>query len=281
MNLFTLFSEIEAKDPTGFDELNDRRNMLKTFTGRAGRIALATLPFAIGSLFQKAYAGGGPSTSIVLGVLNDALKLEYLEQEFYNTGLQTNGLIPSTAEYNVIAGIRNHETDHVALLQTTIQSLGGTPIASPKFDFTCGNGSGHGPLADVFSRYEVFLALAQVLEDTGVRAYKGQLSTLLQGGPILTTALNIHSVEARHASTIRQFRYARGFATIKPWITLADSGVSDAFNAVYAGEDNTVEAGLQVIDINGYNLNDEAASEAFDEPLSGSDVQAILTPFLA
>jgi hypothetical protein len=281
MNLVNLFAEIEAKDPAGSAELNNRREMLKTFTGKAGRIALAALPLAIGSLFQKAYAGDGPSTSIVLGVLNDALKLEYIEQEFYNTGLQKSNLIPSMAEFDIIAGILRHEQDHVAILQTTIQSLGGTPAAAPKFDFTCGSGNGHGPFADVFSSYETFLALAQVLEDTGVRAYKGQFSTLLQGGPLLTLAFDIHSVEARHASIIRQFRYARAFATIKPWITLADPGLSSNFTAVYDGEDNTVQGGVQIIDINGFNLNNEAASEAFDEPLSSDSVQEILKPFLA
>jgi hypothetical protein len=159
--------------------------------------------------------------------------------------------------------------------------MGGTPVASPKFDYSAGSGSGNGPYADVFSNYETFLALAQVFEDTGVRAYKGQLATLVQGGSLLTAMMDIHSVEARHASAIRQLRYNNAFATVKPWITLGDSGISSAFNTEYGGEQNTIQANVQIVDINGFNLDVTAASEAFDEPLANSRVTAIIAPFLA
>jgi hypothetical protein len=281
MNLFDIFSEIETKDPEGAAELNNRRDMLKRFAGKTGRIAVATLPFAIGSLFQKAYAGAGPSTSTVLGILNYALTLEYLEDGYYHTGLDTNDLIPTAVEYDAFVTIRAHEQEHVAFLQTAIKSLGGTPVARPTFDYTAGSGSGNGPLADVFSNYETFLAVAQVLEDTGVRAYKGQAANLVKGGALLTAALDIHSVEARHASAIRQMRYARAFATVKPWITLGDPGISSAFNTNYAGEQNTLQAGIQIVDINGFNINGEAASEAFDEPITMERVLTEIKPFLA
>jgi hypothetical protein len=279
MNLFKLFSEIKTQDREGYEELGNRRDILKTFTGKAGKIALTALPFAIGSLFQKAYAGA--PTPTVVGILNYALILEYLEQTFYNTALQTPGLILSTADYGALTTIYTHEVEHVAFLQTTIQSLGGTPVASPNFDFTAGSGSGNGPYADVFSNYETFLALAQVFEDTGVRAYKGQLATLVQGGALLTAVLDIHSVEARHASAIRQMRYAWAYATIKPWITERDPGISPAFNTEYDGEQNYIQANIAIPDINGFNLNLDAATEAFDEPLSSTQVNAIIAPFVA
>ena len=279
MNFFNLFNEIETRDPEGYEELNNRRDLLKKFTGKAGKIALAALPFAVGSLFEKSYAGA--STSTVLGILNYALTLEYLEQEFYYTGLQQPSLIPTGAEYAMLDTIQTHEKEHVAFLQSTIKALGGTPVSKPKFDYTAGSGSGNGPLADVFSNYDTFLAVAQVFEDTGVRAYKGQAPTLVQGGAYLTAALDIHSVEARHASAIRQLRYDRAFATVKPWITLGDPGISSAFNSNYGGEQNTIQAGVQIVDINGFNISDEAASEAFDEPLSSTRVLALVQPFLA
>ena len=279
MNFLNLFNEIETKDPEGYEELNNRRNLLKKFTGKAGKIALTALPFAVGSFFEKSYAGA--STSTVLGILNYALTLEYLEQEFYYTGLQQPSLIPTGAEYAMLDTIQTHEKEHVAFLQSTIKALGGTPVSKPKFDYSAGSGSGNGPLADVFTNYETFLAVAQVLEDTGVRAYKGQAPTLVQGGAYLTAALDIHSVEARHASAIRQLRYDRAFATVKPWITLGDPGISSAFNSNYGGEQNTMQAGVQIVDINGFNISDEAASEAFDEPLSSTRVLALVQPFLA
>ena len=281
MNLFDIFSEIETKDPEGYEQLTHRRDILKKFTGKAGKIAMTALPFAIGSLFENAYGGSGPSTSTVVGILNYALTLEYMEQGFYYKGLQSKTLIPDTLQYDTFITIRTHEEEHVAFLQTAIRSLGSTPVPSPVFDYTAGSGSGNGPLADVFTNYETFLDLAQVFEDTGVRAYKGQAAALVGGGALLTAALNIHSVEARHASAIRQLRYANAFATVKPWITLGDPGISSAFNTEYGGEQNLIQAGVNIVDINGFNVNDEAASEAFDEPLSSTRIHNIIAPFIA
>jgi hypothetical protein len=281
MNLFNLFSEIETRDPEVFEEISNRRDALKQFTSSAGKIALTALPFAIGSLFEKAYGGPPPATSVVLTVLNFALTLEYLEQGFYYEGLQSKSLIPDTADYDTFITIRTHEKEHVAFLQSAIKSLGGTPVALPTFDYTGGSGSGNGPFADVFTNYETFLDLAQAFEDTGVRAYKGQAATLVGGGALLTAALDIHSVEARHASAVRQLRYTLSYSTTKPWITLGDSGISSAFNSNYGGEQNLIQAGINIVDINGFNINEDAASEAFDEPLSITRVQNLVKPFIA
>ena len=54
------------------------------------------------------------------------------------------------------------------------------------------------------------LGIAQLLEDTGVRAYKGRAGELL-GTDLLTVALQIHSVEARHAAKIRVMRGQRAW----------------------------------------------------------------------
>ena len=54
----------------------------------------------------------------------------------------------------------------------------------------------------MFSNFETFATLSATFEDLGVAAYKGQAGTLL-GTPVLTTALQIHSVEARHAAAVR------------------------------------------------------------------------------
>jgi len=278
MNLFNIFSEIEAKEPEVFETISNRRDALKEFTTKAGKIALTALPFAIGSMFQKAYAGPAPST--VLGIFNYALTLEYLESSFYLKGLQSKTLIPDTPQYDMFITIGTHEKEHVAFLTNAIKAAGGTPVAEPTFDYTAGSGSGNGPFADVFTNYETFLAVAQTFEDTGVRAYKGQAAALVGGGAYLTAALDIHSVEARHASAVRQLRYAKAFATVKPWITLGDPGISSIVNGNYAGEQNTVQAGVQIVDINGFNINAEAASEAFDEPLTMSQVLGLVKPFI-
>ncbi len=210
-------------------------------------------------------------------ILNFALTLEYLEAEFYTMGVASNGLIPSGAALNAMMTIRDHENQHVEFLKT---ALGSAAVSKPTFDFTAG-----GAFGDVFSNYDTFLAIAQVFEDTGVRAYKGQAGGLISNKDVLTAALNIHSVEARHASHLRQMRRARGGAAenLKPWITGAnDTGIGSVVDAVYAGEDNKTQGGVDITQLNGVGgkISANAATESFDEPLTAEEVLAIVGPFV-
>jgi len=278
MNVYDIITKIEEKDPEVYERLDGRRKALKQFSGFAGKLALASMPLMLSSLFKKAYGQG--STNIV-GVLNYALTLEYLESEFYKKAVGTAGLIPS-ADLAGLTAIRDHEVAHVAALRQTITALGGTPVmfTASQFDFTAGNGSGTGPYATVFSNYDTLLAVAQAFEDTGVRAYKGQAGALISSNEVLTAALQIHSVEARHASYIRYLRQKRGAAANKPWITGNDAGGIPGVSAVYAGEEATTQAGVTITGINGTAVSATDASEAFDEPLSMTQVQAIVDPFI-
>lgn len=278
MNLHNVIQEIEKVDPEVYERLDGRRAALKSFTGFAGKIALASLPLMLSSLFKKAY---GQSTGSIVDILNYALTLEYLESEFYKKAVSTSGLIPA-ADAAGITSIRDHEVAHVAILRQTITQLNGTPVTltAAAFDFTAGNGSNNGPYATVFSNYDIFLAVAQAFEDTGVRAYKGQAANLISNNDVLTAALQIHSVEARHAAYVRYLRQKRGTATNKPWITGNDAGGVPGVAAVYAGEENTSQAGAQITGINGAAVSANAASESFDEPLTMAQVLAIVDPFV-
>ena len=103
---------------------------------------------------------------------------------------------------------------------------------------------------------------------------------------VLTAALNIHSVEARHASHIRQMRKANGGlvpagVNVKPWITGKQSGIdSPAVQASYDGEEITTQATIKIVNINGKTISADAASEAFDEPLTKEQVLEIVAPFI-
>lgn len=273
MNLHNIIDQFEKVDPEVYDRLDGRRAALKKFSSFAGKVALAAVPMAMGSMFKKAY---GQSVTSILDVLNYALTLEYLEAEYYTMGAAAAGLVPAGAAAGAIATIRDHEVAHVNFLKTAIQGAGGTPVAKPNFDFTA-----KGAFADVFSNYDTFLAVAQAFEDTGVRAYKGQAGKLISNNDVLTAALNIHSVEARHAAHIRSMRRARG-ASVKPWITGNDlGGLPSATAPIYAGEETVTQAGVAITSINGMDISTEDASEAFDEPLTEQQVLAIVTPFLA
>lgn len=279
MKVSEIISAIGEQDPEIYERLSSRRRAMSGFVDFGKKLALTSVPFFLGSVLQKAY--GQSTGTIVVDTLNFALTLEYLEYRFYNTALGSSGLIPSAPANAAITTIRDHELAHVNFLKTAITAAGGTPISEPAFDLTYGNGSGNGPFKDAFSNYQLFLAVAQTLEDTGVRAYKGQAGNLISNDTVLTAALNIHSVEARHASHIRQMRKANGFDTnIKPWITGKDTESIPGVDASYAGEENTTQADVSIINIGGQTISASAASEAFDEPLTKEQILAIVDPFL-
>lgn len=282
MNLQHIINEIEVADPEFKDRIDSRRDAMKSFARFGGKVALAAIPIALGSMFKKAYAGVKGVNDTLFDILNYALTLEYLEAEFYATAVSKGtALITAGAAANAIQTIADHEAAHVNFLKTAITQAGGTAVSKPTFDFSAGMGSGTGPFKDVFNDYSLFLAVAQTFEDTGVRAYKGRAAEIVKGGDYLTAALNIHSVEARHASHIRQMRKANGFGDVKPWITGKDSGIGAAVQASYDGEENTMQAMIDIVNINNSGISTSAATEAFDEPLSKDQVLAIVGPFIA
>jgi len=226
--------------------------------------ALATLPIGLGALAATTYGAKDKLPGKIVDVLNFALTLEYLEDDFYRTALGDSQFIPPDTR-DVFEQISKHETAHVALLKSV---LGNKAVAKPNFDFTAG-----GAFADVFRNYQTFLAVSQALEDTGVRAYKGQAGNLKDNGKILTVALQIHSVEARHAAEVRRLRGEKG------WITGDSRGTLPApTQAVYNGEGNTTQGGVNLAGVAG--LSSAAVTESFDEPLSKEAVLAIAGLFI-
>lgn len=280
MNIHQVITEIEKVDPEVFEKMNPRRKVIQQFAKLSGKLALTAVPLALGSMFSKAYGRGTNGT--ILEVLQYALTLEYLEAEFYTKAVATSGVIPAGPALGALTTIRDHENQHVAFLKAAITASGGTPVAKPTFDFSAGNGSNNGPFKTVFSDYGLMLAVAQTFEDTGVRAYKGRAAELIANNDVLTAALQIHSAEARHAAHIRYMRRnLLSNTAIKPWITGKDTGaIGAAVQASYNGEDLAVQAGITITNINGMNISVDAATEAFDEPLTEAQVLAIVDPFI-
>ncbi len=249
-----------------------RRESFGQFGKLGKNLAMASIPFGLATFSSKAYAAPTPATPI--GALQLALTLEYLEAEFYQMALDMNA-IPSGEnggrDLKVFEQISKHENSHVDFL---IAGLGGTGSANfvpkPTFDFTGGQGSGAGPF-DPFNDYPTFLALAQAFEDTGVRAYKGQAGNLISTPDLLTAALQIHSVEARHASEVRRLRGQKG------WIVGNDrGGLPEAAQAIYNGEEVTIQAGYNTATLFGA----EAGSESYDEPITGEQAVNIASLFI-
>lgn len=295
MNLSNLFSAIEKVDPEVYERMDTRRHTMRRFSFIGKSLALAAVPSALGSLFKKAY---GQTTSDVTDVLLFAYLLENLEAEFYKAVVSkfTAINVPQGPAQAALTVIRDHEVAHVNYLKTVLTSLNVTvpTYTAAKFDFSGAKGAGNGPFATAFSNYGVMLAVSQTFEDTGVRAYKGQAPRLINNNDVLTAALQIHSVEARHASHIRQMRRNLTSAnlvpagvTLQPWITLAQSGIDTGMPTVnaaiqmsYAGEELTTQGSANIVNIGGNTITANEASEAFDEPLTKAQVQTIVDPFI-
>lgn len=171
-----------------------RRRLLRNGAVAGG--AVAALGFSSVTFAQNATPvmtpTAGPFKNNV-DVLNYALTLEHLEATFYREGLKQFGDSAFTAlgyqsgVFNYLTMIGQDEAQHVDALTKAITSLGGTPVAEAKYDFGYKDAKG-------------FLGVAMALEDTGVAAYTGAAQYLMNSGALLTAALTIHGVEARHAA---------------------------------------------------------------------------------
>jgi hypothetical protein len=286
MNIINIIEEIEKIDPDFTDKLNPRRAAIKNITSFGSKVAMASVPFAFGTMIKRAAA----ETAIpsVVDILNFALALESVESRFYNAAVAAPGLIPA-ADSAYIKTIQDDENNHVTFLTNLIKTVGGTPVPAPAADFTAGNGSGNGPLKGVFTAgnyNSLFLKVALAFEDTGVRAYKGQAANILGNKSkvaadlyktVLTAALSIHAVEARHASALR---YLLGFT---PWITSTASKGNDTGVALldgnYDGEQNVIQGSIDVTtlkNVSGGGTSVADATASFDEPLSTSAVLNLL-----
>jgi rubrerythrin len=243
------------------------------------------------------------------GVIEFALKLEMFENEFYKAVLGTSASADQNAAFAAVRAqipaaaltavqqIQKHEQQHVDLL-IAAGAVNSLDLTADSFDFTGGGGTGTGPFARATSELAFLLALAQGVEDVGVRAYEGQLTQLIDNKMTLEAALRIHSVEARHASKIRRLRRSAGAPTaVKYSGTISGGGAAAAgvdnispappegamvlFSLIYDGEENVTQVKKVVTSLpnlpSGFGA--PAASEAFDEPLTQDQVVAIVQPF--
>lgn len=181
-----------------------RRGFLKRTGGIAAAVAAGSSLSACDSIF-----GGDDEGGIVLdfstdtGVLNYAYALEQLEAAFYAAvvGNAAFGTTFSAAERLVLQDIALHEAAHRDFFAAAIPALGGKAIPTLTTVFTSIN----------FADRTAVLNAARAFEDLGVGAYNGA-AFYLQSPTLLTLAGKIVSVEARHASAIRDLLSPRSGA---------------------------------------------------------------------
>ncbi len=131
-----------------------------------------------------------------LDIFNYALTLEHLEYAFYRDGLKEfDAAAFKDAGYDdqvrkYLKEIEKHEKDHVDTITSTIEAAGGTAVEEASYDFG-------------YSDVDGFLGVAQALENTGTQAYTGAAPYIADKG-LLTAALTIHGVEARHSAYLNE-----------------------------------------------------------------------------
>lgn len=121
-----------------------------------------------------------------IGILNYALTLEYLEEQFYAKVVAAKLFKGSVG--SLVAQFGQQEAEHVAAIHQTVVKLGGTPAPKPTGKFPITNAA-------------AVAKLAYTVENLGASAYLGQAASI-SSPDVLAAALAIHTIEARHAATL-------------------------------------------------------------------------------
>ena len=284
MKLISILDQLAAPSVTA-PEAAPRRALFQ----QLGRAVVAALPLSLGVLPAAAGTKDNSFDAVTLLLL-----LERLQLALYTRALAA-GFIP-TAQVADFQRILNQQTQHAAFLVQALQSAGAVVPAVPAFDFNGQHGVTTNPVLfpGVLTNYDDFLALAQQLEDLGVRMYKAQAFTIVDDSQLSKSALRIHSVEAQHSAHVRGLRRGRG-AVVSNWPSEEDAaiarpaGAQALTTAATGGEENAIQYLSTTVKIPFYNfllirdntaIHDPALAEAFDEPVTSAVAQAALNLFV-
>ena len=164
-----------------------RRSFLRTAAAAGAALAL---PAALSGCHVLGAAGRRKlDFGDDFGVLNYAYALETLEADFYTQVVHNPPRDLRPGELEVLRDIAEHERQHQAFFKRALQVL---RVELPPRDFRSVN----------MGSRDAVLAQARTFEDLGVGAYNGA-GQRLRLAEFLTIAGKIVSVEARHASAIR------------------------------------------------------------------------------
>jgi hypothetical protein len=171
---------------------SDRKQFLKV-VGSAGAASFGAFVLAACGSSSKSgttatAAAAKPAASGNTGdiaILNYALTLEYLETQFYEKVIASGFFSGKVGA--LVKSFGSQEAEHVVAVKGAVEKLGGTPAAKPTGKFP------------ISSATQVAL-LAYTVENLGASAYLGQAANI-QSPEVLASALAIHTIEARHAST--------------------------------------------------------------------------------
>ena len=196
----------------------NRRSFFSSLTALGAAAAAAGFLGATPKARAQAIPPGATGTEIIIGVLNFALNLEYLEANLYIavsggtplTDLNFQGLglgggaaitgLPNKLNLDAVTmataqNLASDETRHIGVLRAAILELGGTPIDQPVIDYSLG-----GKMS--ITTQAQFLAVARQFTRVGIAAFGGAAWLLVSNPLVLTVAGQILGAEAQHLGGI-------------------------------------------------------------------------------
>lgn len=180
------------------------KDQLNSQASRRSFFAKTAVLFGAGGVATKLAVAQSPTTPAPaltdIDILNYALTLEHLEAAFYVQGvarfgasdfnngsfIQIFGSKVASNVFTYLQAIRDHEVTHVSTLIAVIKQLGGTPVPPCTYNFN-------------YNTPDEFIAVAMLLENTGVMAYDGAIA-LIKSPDLIQAGATIATVEARHAA---------------------------------------------------------------------------------
>jgi rubrerythrin len=212
-----------ARDPAS------RRRFLTGLGGAGAAASFGLFLAACGEEKKEVTPGGSnPRTGAGLGtdrygkgdvgIAIYALILEYIETDFYAKAIATGKLTGRLLE--VAKRFGDQEGQHVEVLEAVVTQLGGKLPERPQTKFT-------------LTTPEEILQQAVIFENLGAAAYLGQADKI-RNKDLLSAALSIHSVEARHAAALAVA------ARLDPAPQGAFAQPQTAFNVIQAIQPNLV-----------------------------------------
>lgn len=164
----------------------------RLFLGRSGRLVLSGSAIALlaGKDALAAKAGGAQATDVQ--ILNTAIGAELEAIAAYQLGAESKLLTQPVLDLALT--FQAHHKEHVTLLSSTVEKLGGKPVAGKaKYNF---------PVEQLKSQLDV-LKFAARLEQGAVSAYLGAVP-LFDNRDLSRAAASILGDEAMHWAVLRQ-----------------------------------------------------------------------------
>ena len=282
MKLISLLDQLAAAPAAA---ATPRRALLQ----HLGRAAVAALPLA------AALPAAASTEDTAYDTLTQLLLLERLQLALYTRALAAPGLLPA-AQTPDFQRLRIQQEQHIAFLTQALQTAGSLVPTLPAFDFSGRRGVASNPelFPGVLSDYDAFLALAQQLEDLGVRLYLTHAFAITNDAQLTNAVLRLHAVEAQHSAHVRGLRRGRG-TVVETWPSDADAVIARPAaaqvltTAATGGEENIVHyltPGKPIVFSefllirDNTAIHDSALPEAFDEPVNSAIAQAALNLFI-